>query len=276
MSIFEWDTESMSKGQYLIANYIEKNLQQVLFSTEKDIADALQISIATVSRFWRAAGYANMKEFKARVRSQMEVSPASKISHTLQRGSDSRHTRFLEECAARLEETAAHFSEEEMERAVDAVHRARHIHIYGSGPSAGLAEFMTYRLRRFGHKVHRLTKGGSELLEDLLHIEQGDLLFVFGFLRLLPETKVLLDHAKKAGCQTVLITDQLVSDFSSKADIVLFASRGEAWEYHSMVAPTFLVEHFILEVGKSGQEQGLHKLELLSELRKTYSSDLPR
>ncbi|AXI10156.1 hypothetical protein CUC15_14990 [Oceanobacillus zhaokaii] len=114
------------------------------------------------------------------------------------------------------------------------------------------------------------------MFEDLLHITKDDVVVLFAFVRILPEAKVILEHAKRVGFQTIIITDQLVSNFANFADIVLFASRGEMWEFHSMVAPTFLIENLIITIGMKNKNANLQRLELLSGLRKQYAEDLPR
>ena len=43
-----------------------------------------------------------------------------------------------------------------------------------------------------------------------------------------------------------------------------------------MIAPTFLVETFILGIGQNLEQQSLQNLEKLSELRKMYKDQLPR
>ena len=43
-----------------------------------------------------------------------------------------------------------------------------------------------------------------------------------------------------------------------------------------MIAPTFLVENFILGIGQQLEKQSLQNLEKLSELRKQYKDQLPR
>ena len=38
----------------------------------------------------------------------------------------------------------------------------------------------------------------------------------------------------------------MISDFQESGDYVFYTNRGELWEFHSMIAPTFLIENFIL------------------------------
>lgn len=273
----DWNTETLSPGQFKIADYIQKNSQTVLFSTEQEIADALGLSIASVSRFWRTVGFKNIKDFKTKLRNQLDVTPAAKMKNIMDKADASPlPQQFLATTMRHLEETLTHYSADSFEAAVTALTSAKRIYIYGPGPSAGLTELLHYRLGRFGLSIHRLDRGGSEMFEDLLHLGEEDLIVLFGFVRLLPEAKVIVDHAKETGYRTLLITDRLVADFSDQCDITLFASRGETWEFHSMIAPTFIVENLIVAVGMRNQDDHLRKLNELNQLRKKYAHELPR
>ncbi len=277
---FQGQSQLLSPNQYKIADYIQKNAQLVLFSTEQEIADAIGVSIASVSRFWRSVGYRNMKDFKAKARGQLEVTPAAKMKNIMSKvqGHELQniHNQFLQLTNEHLQETIEHSSPEVFEQAVQALVTASRIYVYGPGPSVGLAELLCYRMTRMGLSMHRIRNSGSELFEELMQITDKDMIVMFCFVRMLPEARVLLEHAKQAGYRTLIITDRLVSDISDQADLVLYASRGEIWEFHSMVAPTFLVENLIIRAGLVNEEFSLLKLDELSRLRKQYAKELPR
>ncbi len=274
---FYWDTKNMSQNQYKIAEYIQKNIHDVLFSTEQEIADQLDISIASVSRFWRAVGYKNLKEFKAKAKEQLEVTPARKLKNVLTKV-DRTHPQnhFMENSVHHILETMNQFSSTTFTEAVETLTSAERIYLYGPGPSVGLAELMQYRIHRFGLSIHRFQRSGSELLEDLLHIRKDDVVVLFCFIRLLPEANVILAEAKRIGFRTIVITDRLLSTFHKEADVVLFTSRGELWEFHSMVAPTFMVENLIIAIGMNNQHESIGHLEQLDTLRRQYRHQLPR
>ncbi|WP_207952142.1 MurR/RpiR family transcriptional regulator [Paenibacillus turpanensis] len=274
---FDWNVESLSSNQQKIADYIQKNTQRVLYMTEQEIADEVGLSIASVSRFWKAVGFRNLKEVKTFLREHYEVTPANKMKNTINKVNASElPSQLMELSMAHLQETVNHFRQEAFEQAVDSLHTARQIYIYAPGPSEGLGQLMSFRMSRLGLSFRTLPKSGHELYESLLHIGAEDVIVLFGFIRMLPEAKVLLDFAKQTGCRTLLITDRLVSEFSEQADLTLFASRGEVWEFHSMIAPTFIVENLILGIGLKRKDLVLEKLGQLSELRKRYDLQLPR
>lgn len=273
----DWNRRAFSPNQRIIADFIQKNEQRALYMTEQEIADELGLSIASVSRFWKAAGYKHAKEFKARLRFRFESTPSVKMRDAMQASSGSSLPQMLLAVTSHhLAETSRYLNEALLERAVEALSGARQIYIYSPGPCAGLAELMAYRMARFGLTIKRMAPSGHELLESLMHAGPKDVVLVFGFVQLLPETEVILDHAREAGYLVILITDRLVYPRSEDADIVLYAGRGEVWEFHSMVGPTYIIENLILGVGLLHKDNSLSKLDKLQQLRARFGGKLPR
>ncbi|CAM3730702.1 MurR/RpiR family transcriptional regulator [Marinicrinis lubricantis] len=273
------DIENLSPNQRKIADYIEKNGQRILLMTEQEIADEVKLSIASVSRFWKAAGYRNLKDFKQRMKDRLEVTPAKKLSRTLDHiegAGFEPQQQLLQISVQHIEETMKHFDHNQFQQAVQTISAGRRIYLYGPGPSKGLAELMHFRMSRFGLDMRYMPASGHDIYETLLHVTQEDVIVLFGFIRMLPEARVIYDYAAKTGCKTILITDRLVSDFTGKDGVSLYASRGEVWEFHSMIAPLFIVENLIIGVGMKNKEQSLSMLEELSMLRKTYEGIIPR
>ena len=59
-----WNIEDLTPHQKVIADYVQKNIKAMLYMTETEIAAQLQLSNATVSRFWKSIGFENFKDFK--------------------------------------------------------------------------------------------------------------------------------------------------------------------------------------------------------------------
>ena len=272
-----WNIEDLTPHQKVIADYVQKNMRAMLYMTETEIAAQLQLSNATVSRFWKSVGFENFKDFKNNLKELEEVSPANKLENIMnQVKSNKMPQQMLELSLSHLQDTLLYFSSETFQEAIDALTSSNKIYIYSPGPSEGLAKLIDFRLSRFGLSIHCLPKSGHELFESLIHMSKEDVVLIFGFVQLHPETRVILDHTNVIGCKSIVMTDRLISDFNTSADIVLYASRGELWEFHSMVAPTFLIENLIIGIGMHQKEKSIAKLEKLNELRRKYKDILPR
>ena len=273
----DWNIEELTPHQKVIADFIQKNMDNMLYMTETEIANQLHLSNATVSRFWKSIGFENFKAFKNDLKKYREISPANKLENIMNHvESNELQTKMLALSSQHLQETLLHFSVETFQQAIHALTTSERIFIYSPGPSEGLAHLLHFRLSRFGLTIQILPKSGHELFETLVHFTEKDTVLLFGFVQLHPETKVILSHANDIGCKSIVITDRLVSDLNTTADIVLYTSRGELWEFHSMVAPTFLLENLIIGVGMEMKEQSIIQLDKLNELRKNYKDLLPR
>ncbi len=276
MTLFP-EKNGLSPGQLKIADFIERHPEDMLFMTEREIADRIGTSVATVSRFWRAVGSENAKSFKLKLRESVDATPALKLEKTMS-GLDasSLPEKMLEQSIRHLELTAARIRPDELERTAALIASARRLYIHAPGPALSLGELMAYRLNRFGLSV-RLTAGsGHELLESLAHLQPDDVVFAFSFARMLPETEVILDCSARIGAAAVLVTDREELMYGTAAREAFCVSRGEVGEFHSMMAPLLLVEQLILGIGLLDRERMLGKLDRLAELRDRYADRLPR
>ncbi|MGG3806262.1 MurR/RpiR family transcriptional regulator [Metabacillus fastidiosus] len=270
-----FDLNELSPSQLKIGQWILHNESSVMISTEQDIAKAVGVSVASVSRFWKAAGFQNLKAYKQQLKEKRDITPAKKILKTvIDLGYRDVQSHHLNRSIHHLQATLDHFQREQFEEAITLIRKASRLFIYAPGPSLSLGELLSYRLRRYGLDVRLIRWMGSEMLEELVHIDESSVVLLFSFGRLLKEGKVLLKHANEAMCKSIVISDQLVMDTPSPFDIFLYADRGEKDEFHSMIAPLFLLENLIVEIGK--EEDALVHMEFLGKLRKTYKEDLPR
>lgn len=272
-----FDAVKLTKSQQIIADYITKNQDVIPYLTEQDIADACSLSVATVSRFWGSVGYDSLKSYKLSYKKETPVvTPAKKMESTWNKYENTHLLNMFNATMGYMEETLKHLSNEDFERSVQSLSEASSIYIFGSGPSHGLASLLRFRLRRFNLKIHTFTHSGHELFEDLIHMKQNDVLIVFGFVQASPEIQVLFDHAVQQQITTILITDVLVAPMLNQANYVLYTERGELGEFHSMVAPTALVESLVVAVGQKLGSSALNKLDELHQIRKKYATKLPK
>ena len=128
-----------------------------------------------------------------------------------------------------------------------------------------------FRLWRLGIQSILLPSGGSEVLEGLSQAKAGDLLVMFSFSKLSQEGKIILEYQKEAGYQTLAFISRAFVPEEERADIQLFAYRGEVKEYHSMTAPAALVDALVVAVSEQMGEASVEKLSHLYSMKKTYA-----
>ena len=273
----EVDIEQLSKSEKKIANFFCKNIKSIPSMTLKDLAQNIEVSIATISRFCKSLGFVGFKDFKNYLKKSFEITPANKMKSILNEIDEDQITPgILNKSINYLENTSNKLSETAFNKAVQSIIAADNIHLFAPGPSQGVAELLSYRLQRFHLDIKKMETSGKWLIESLVNLTADDVVILFGFFNFSPESRVVLDYAEKIGFTTILITDLVVSEMIEESDIVLYAERGELWEFHSMVAPIAIVESLVVGIAMEDEEKYLDKLNYLHQVREKYSDYLPK
>lgn len=259
----------LTRAEQKILNYINTNPDSFLLSSIGQLSQRLGISDATVSRFARHAGCADFKGLKTMVVEQAS-GPAAKIASTLSQDGSFSPAAWLERQQLYLTKTIQQLDDETFSKATAALIQARRIFLHGKNASCPLAQMLAFRLRRLGLHVVVLPSGGSELMEGLFQAQAEDLVVMFSFSKLSREGKVILEHSKSAGYKTLAFVSRIFIPPEERADITLFAYRGEEKEYHSMAAPTALLEVIVLAVSSQLGQRGSDSMEQLHDLKKMY------
>lgn len=270
------DKAQLSAKHQKVMDVIEKRGIKIAYMSIEDIASEAEVSTATISRFWKVAGYKNFKQFKEEVKQRIETTPENKLRNfILDMGSDDLFDRIIEQNYEYLFQTHSHLNRAHLNKSVEEIINAKRVFIHAPSSSEGLGRLLSHRLKRFGITVEHTAKSGHDIFESMIHFQESDVIVIFQFVKLLPESEAILDYTNKLGVKTVLFTDQLVANMNKLADYVLYAHRGDTWEFHSMVAPTTVVETVVMLIGQQLEQRSIENLEKLSKLRRDYGDIVP-
>ncbi len=242
----------LTKSQRRIANYLLAHYDEAAFLPAADLARRLNVSEATVVRCARAIGFDGFPHLRRSLQDlfRSRVTPATRLQRKLADLKDGHvllktvdmELRYLSEVPRSVQTT-------DFDRAVQILLKARRVFAFGLGPACILPELLEIRLRRFGIPTISMTESGRDVLEELLLLEKHDAVVAAAFFRVTPELITVLDHARAAGCPTVLITDTLGIALKEKADVILAARRGPISTFHSLTAPMTIINALILAGG---------------------------
>ena len=247
----------LTRAEQKILDYINTNTDTFLFSSIGQLAERLELSDATVSRFARHVGCRDFKALKSLVLEQ-SPGPAVKLAATLSQGARFSPQAWLERQRAYLETTIQQLSTGEFDRAVEALCSAQRVFVHGKNASASMAQLLHFRLRRLGLQVSLLPSGGSELLEGLAQAAEKDLVVLFSFSKL---------------SRTLAFVGRTCLPAEERADVSLFAYRGTEKEYHSMAAPAALLDALAVAAAERLGAESAERLQSLHQMKKDYFPD---
>ena len=270
----------LTRSQQRIASYLLASYDEAAFLPASDLAQRLQVSEATLVRFAQAIGYDGFRELRRCLQGLFrdQATPASRLQHKLgELASSQGHvlTKVLAMEVQYLTEASHSIEAADFDRAAEILLNGQKIFVFGSGPSAILADLAELRFRRLGIMTIAMTESGRHLLEKLQLLQPGDVALVTGFQYVRLELVTVLNHARAMGCRSVLLTDTLGPALRSKADVILAARRGPVSTFHSLTVPMAILNTLILAVAMARPAESLAALDRLQELRATSGLDAP-
>ena len=139
-----------SKGQRLIANYIEEHYDEVAFMTAAKLGATVGVSESTVVRFATEIGYAGYPELQRAMQEMIRsrMTSVQRLEMTEKScPSDQILSAVLNRDIDIIRRTIEETSHEMFYEAVDAIVSAKKIYIIGVRSSHALASFMSWYLK---------------------------------------------------------------------------------------------------------------------------------
>ncbi|HEX3038682.1 MAG TPA: MurR/RpiR family transcriptional regulator [Caproiciproducens sp.] len=248
-----------SKGQKLIAKYIEEHYDKVAFMTASRLGATVGVSESTVVRFATEIGYAGYPQLQQAMQEMIrnKLTSVQRMEVTAERIGDSDvldsvFNQDIDIIRRTMEET----SHENFYRSVDAIVAARKIYILGTRSSSALATFLSYYLNLLFENVLLVqSTSEGEIFEQMIRIDQRDVVIGISFPRYSRKAVNAMDFAHKQGATVIAITDSSVSPLAKPADYLLLARSDIASIVDSLVAPLSLINALIVTTAlkKSGE-----------------------
>lgn len=267
---------SLSRAELLVAKFIDQNRATALAYSAAQLAAEVGISDATVVRTAQALGFDGLSELRQALATTLEQrsSLADDMRRTLADiGEDTERAIDLvldthREAIAALQSEP---TRAKIMAAVSQLHRAERIVVFGIGPSAPLAHYVTVLLARNGRAACALDATGIGLADQLLTLRQGDALLILAYGRAYREVVATFAEARQLRLPTVLVTDSLDGKLARKAEVVVPAKRGRANRAALHGTTLVVLEAIVLGLAASDRERAMAALQRLNDLRAEVS-----
>jgi DNA-binding MurR/RpiR family transcriptional regulator len=248
-----------SKGQKLIAKYIEEHYDKVAFMTASKLGATVGVSESTVVRFATEIGYTGYPELQQAMQEMIrnKLTSVQRMEVTANRigNSDVLDSVFNQDIDI-IRRTMEETSHKDFYASVDAIIAARKIYILGTRSSLALATFLSYYFNLIFENVLLIqSTSEGEIFEQMIRIDKRDVVIGISFPRYSRKAVKALDFAHKCGATVIAITDSSLSPLAKPADNLLLARSDIASIVDSLVAPLSLINALIVTTAlrKSGE-----------------------
>jgi DNA-binding MurR/RpiR family transcriptional regulator len=256
-----------------VANYIKENRQIVLASTATALGERTGTSDATVVRTIQALGFDGLGDLKRAIlnSSGPTSTPADDMRRTL--GALSKSTgqaldSVLQAHADGINVLRSDECRAQIAAGVQVLDASNRIVVFGIGPSAALATYVSVLLARCGRRNRVLNATGSMLADQLLDLKQGDSLLILAYGNLYKEVAAVFGEAKSQGLMTVLVTGASDTSLARMADVLIEIPRGRPGQASLHGATLVGLEALVLSLASINSEEALNSLERLNHLRR--------
>ncbi|MBR5135107.1 MAG: MurR/RpiR family transcriptional regulator, partial [Clostridia bacterium] len=228
-----------SKGQKRIAQYIIEHSDEAAFMTAFKLGETVGVSESTVVRFAAELGFDGYPELQKAIREliRSKLNSIQRIEVTKSRMADDEVLdHILSNDMANLKLTLEELPRDTFYEAVEAIIKAKKVYIFGAGSCRSLANFVAYYLKMLHRDVHLVyTSSEMEILEEMFHISENDVLIGLSFPRYSSKAVKTLHFAHSRQAKIVAITDSSLSPIASYADYLLLAHSDMATIVDSLV-----------------------------------------
>ncbi|MDU5107859.1 MULTISPECIES: MurR/RpiR family transcriptional regulator [unclassified Clostridium] len=264
----------LSKGQKLIAEYILKSYDKAAFMTAAKLGVSVGVSESTVVRFANELGFSGypklQKALQELIKNKLTTVQRLELSNDyISEGYALKGV--LKADMENIRATLEKINYNTFEEVVKKIFEAKRIYIIGLRSSTALAEFLGFYLNIILQNVRTVGNGISDIFEQMINLEEGDLVIGIGFPRYASRTIDALAFAQDRGANVVAITDSLLSPLAAKADYSLIAQSNMASFVDSLVAPLSVINALIIAVGMREKQSITATFNNLEEIWREYN-----
>ena len=269
--IINLSTKTLTKGEKKIAEYIISNPKEVSDMSALDLGKVLNTSDASIVRFSKNVGFKGFSDLKTYLKIQINSfkKPQNKILekwNNFQSDNDIVD-KIVKSDLKNIESFLSQIDVKKVEETVKNILSSRKVFVVGMGCSRGVAQFISWHMKRIGVNVELLQESGIGLLESLVHLKEDDTILFFTFPRYLTDEVQASKLIKKRGAKLILITSELFSDISVNSDIVFKVPVDNDSFFNSYIVPMELCNIILTSIYEKNKDRIYKELEEISSFK---------
>lgn len=279
LKVLKENLNSCSKGHRLISEFVINHFDKAAFMTASKLGETAGVSESTVVRFAVSLGFKGYPEFQKSLQELVKnkLTAVQRMELSDDRiGTENLLEKVMTADIDRIKETLMKISDVDFNESVEKIANANTIYIIGNRSSSALASFAEYYLSLMFSYVKRVKSSStSEMLEQVMRIDENDVIIGFSFPRYSTQTLTGIKYARDKKAKVVAFTDSYNSPLAPYADYLLVAGSDMASFVDSLVAPLSLLNALLVAVSikKKGMiSENFKTLENIWEEYNTYDT----
>lgn len=269
--------DSLTATEQRIARYLADHPQEAAFASAEELGRFTGTSDASVVRTAKALGFDGLPELKRSLRDRLEklLTPASRLRNTLSNlgpGPENALAATLADRVHLIDDISRIIDPAAFRDAVRVVAGA-HETVFCGVAGLVIAEHAAFRLNRLGRRARTITDSNAVLVDKLLPLGPDDVVVALAPHRMARETRIVLDHTRRVGAKSVLVTETLGEALRGHADITLSVPFGIGDQYGGQIATLVVLESLTVAVAAEDEERSLKAFTLMTELRAQFAGE---
>jgi DNA-binding MurR/RpiR family transcriptional regulator len=257
-----WLADLMEKGRVTpkgmtIARFVAANPRSASFTSASDVAQQVDVNVATVVRFAQSLGFSGWPEFQLHLRHRYlgSLLPSGLMRDHQPVVADSPLEGALLRDAQNLQDALTSIDFEEGRRVAQLIADAPRTLVISSGSYSAVGQIFAHLARFMGYDVQLETRGGAHLVAALSTFKPGDCLLTINFWRVVKELMLTTEYCRAHGMTTIAITDSLFSPQARAAEHALVVPTESISFFQSMTAAVSLVHGLLAELQRLGGDE---------------------
>lgn len=268
-------SDYFSKGQKLIAKFIEEYPEQVAFMTASRLGATVGVSESTVVRFATEIGYSGYPQLQQAMQEMVRnrLTSLQRLEMTSRNiTTEKLLDSILDQDVNTLKRTKEQIDHIAFYGAVQALIPAERVYVLGAGSSLALATFMAHYFELIFKSVHLIeATSEAQIYQQMIRVRGEDAIVAISFPRYSQNAKKALQYAKERGAATIAITDTRLSPLAKYASYLLLARSDMVSFVDSLVGPLSVINALIVTVAIEKKNEVGETLQKLEEIWTEYS-----
>lgn len=217
-----------TKTEKKIADFVIGNVDQVLFMSITDLAEASGVADASVYRFCRSVGAKGYQDFKMKLSLGVSPDEMSATEKEPPRIDSLEYTldKILQNHISVLKETRMLMGKDAVRKTLQMMEAAKNIYFFGIGDSLLTAKEARNKFLRICNHVNSIDDPHMQAMTASM-AGKDDLIFIISYSGATKDNVYVAEIAKKVGAKVVGITHFIKSPLASYADVLLVCGSKE-------------------------------------------------